>query len=135
MTRRRIRTLLRTFVGLRLATGVAAWVAPNTTGRLIGLNSGRDQPFTAQLFGARELVLALAVAAPGPPSIRTRALQWGLAVDVLDVVAAARGVRAGTLAPTGVIITGGGAASFAALGVAALSGQSGQVRDTSTTPA
>ncbi len=122
----RIRNLIPAFAGLRAATGVTAWVAPNTAGRLLGLNSGRDQPFTAQLFGARELILAVAITESASPTVRRRALQWGLAVDVLDVIAAVRGVRAGTLGPQGAIVTGGGAALFAALGVAALSAPTAQ---------
>lgn len=117
------KALIRIFAVLRFATGVAAWTAPNTTGRVLGLNSGRDQPFTAQLFGARELTLALAITESGAPSVRTRALQWGLFVDMLDVIAAVRGVRAGTLSPRGATVTGGGAALFAGLGTAALSSQ------------
>ena len=121
MTQTGSKALIRIFASLRLATGVAAWAAPHTAGKMFGLNSGRDQPFTAQLFGARELTLALAITESGAPSIQTRALQWGLLVDALDVIAAVRGIRAGTLQPRGAVVTGGGAALFAALGVAALS--------------
>jgi hypothetical protein len=35
--------------------------APNTTGRLVWLSAGRDQPFTTQLFESRGLMLALAI--------------------------------------------------------------------------
>jgi hypothetical protein len=115
--------LIRTFAALRFATGVAAWLAPNKTGRLIGLSSGRDQPFTTQLFGSRELTLALAITDPASLQLRTRALQLGLLTDVLDVIAAVRGIHARTLSPTGAIVAGGGAALFAGLGLAALSGQ------------
>jgi len=41
----------------------------------------------------------------------------GLLTDVLDVIAAVRGVRARTLSSTGAIVAGGGAALFAGLGV------------------
>jgi hypothetical protein len=114
--------LIHTFAALRFATGVAAWRAPDKTGRLMGLSSGRDQPFTAQLFGSRELTLALAITEPASPRLRTRALQLGLLTDVLDVIAALRGVRGRTLSPTGAIVAGGGAALFAGLGIAALRG-------------
>ncbi len=112
--------LIRTFAALRFTTGIAAWLAPDTTGRLIGLSSGRDQPFTTQLFGSRELTLAVAITDAASPRLRTRALQLGLLTDVLDVIAAVRGVRARTLSSTGAIVAGGGAALFAGLGVAAL---------------
>lgn len=112
--------LIRTFAALRFTTGIAAWMAPNSTGRLIGLNVGRDQPFTTQLFGSRELTLAVAITDVASPRLQTRALQLGLLTDVLDVIAAIRGVRARTLSSTGAIVAGGGAALFAGLGVAAL---------------
>ncbi|OBB91919.1 hypothetical protein A5719_14150 [Mycolicibacterium peregrinum] len=112
--------LIRTFAALRFTTGIAAWLAPNTTGRLIGLSAGRDQPLTTQLFGSRELTLAVAITETASPRLQTRALQLGLLTDLLDVIAAARGIRARTLSPTGAIVAGGGAALFAGLGVAAL---------------
>ncbi|MBB2992787.1 hypothetical protein FHR72_004291 [Mycolicibacterium iranicum] len=115
--------IIRTFAALRFATGVAAWLAPNATGRLIGLNSGRDQPFTTQLFGSRELTLAVAITDTVSPQLQTRALQLGLLTDVLDVIAAVRGVRARTLSSTGALVAGGGAALFAGLGVVALGGR------------
>lgn len=43
MTSTQSSPLIRTFFALRFATGAAAWLAPNKTGRLIGLNAGRDQ--------------------------------------------------------------------------------------------
>lgn len=116
-------TLVRTFAALRFATGVAAWLAPKKTGRLMGLNAGHDQPFTTQLFGSRELTLALAILEPVSPQLRTLALQLGLLVDTLDVIAAVRGIRGRTLSMTGAIVAGGGAALFASLGIAALGGQ------------
>lgn len=116
-------TLIPIFAALRFITGICAWLAPNTTGRLIGLNSGDDQPFTAQLFGSRELTLAVAITDTASPRLQARALQLGLLTDLMDVVAAVRGVRARTLSFTGAIVAGGGAALFAVLGVAALNGQ------------
>ena len=112
--------LIRVFAALRFTTVIAAWLAPNTTGRLIGLSAGRDQPLTTQLFGSRELTLAVAITDTASPRLQTRALQLGLLTDLLDVIAAARGIRARTLSPTGAIVAGGGAALFAGLGIAAL---------------
>lgn len=81
--------LIRVFAALRFTTGIAAWLAPNTTGRLIGLSAGRDQPLTTQLFGSRELTLAVAITDTASPRLQTRALQLGLLTDLLDVIAAA----------------------------------------------
>lgn len=115
--------LIPIFAALRLATGVGAWVVPDKAARLFGLGSGHQQPFTTQLFGSRELTLALAITDTASPQLRSRALQLGLLADALDVIAALRGIRRGTLSPTGAIVTGGGAALFAGLGVAALAAQ------------
>jgi hypothetical protein len=115
--------LIPTFAALRFATGVAAWLAPDKTARLLGLGSDHQQPFTTQLFGSRELTLALAITDPASPQLRTRALQLGLLADTLDIIAALRGIRRHTLSPAGAILAGGGAALFGGLGLAALAAQ------------
>lgn len=122
MNETRNRVLIPTFAALRFATGVSAWLAPTKTGALLGLASDRQQPLTTQLFGARELTLALAIMDTASPRLRARALQLGLLVDTLDVIAAVDGVRRQTLSSTGAIACGGGAALFACLGLAALTG-------------
>jgi hypothetical protein len=98
------RALIRVFAALRFATGVSAWLAPAKTARIMGLGSDHQQPLTA-------------------PKLRTRALQLGLLVDGLDVLAAVGGVRRHTLSVPGATFAGGGAALFAVLGVMALSGE------------
>lgn len=114
--------LIPTFAALRFATGVAAWAAPKTAARLFGLASAKHQPFITQLFGSRELTLALAVTDPSP-QLCQRALQLGVLTDALDIVAALRGIRHQTLPPAGAIVTGGGAALFLGMGLAALANQ------------
>jgi hypothetical protein len=116
------RALIRVFAGLRFATGASAWLAPTKTARMMGLGSDHQQPLTAQLFGSRELTLAAAIMDPSP-QLRTRALQLGLLVDVLDVLAAVGGIRRRRLSTPGAVVAGGGAALFAVLGVMALSGE------------
>jgi hypothetical protein len=113
------RALIRVFAALRFATGVSAWLAPTKTARLLGLGSDHQQPLTAQLFGSRELTLAMAIMDTSP-QLRTRALQLGLLVDSLDVLAAVGGVRRHTLSASGAVFAGGGAALFAGLGMVAL---------------
>ncbi len=88
----------------------------------MGLGSEHRQPLTTQLFGSRELTLAIAIMDTASPRWRVRALQLGLLVDTLDVVAAVRGIRRQTVSPTGAIVSGGAAALFAGLGLAALTG-------------
>lgn len=114
--------LIPTFAALRFATGVTAWAAPAKAARLFGLATGTQQPFITQLFGSRELTLALAVT-DASPRLRARALQLGLLTDALDVVAALRGIQRQTLPPAGALITGGGAALFLGLGLAALANE------------
>jgi hypothetical protein len=114
------RALIPTFAALRFTTGAAAWLAPNATARLLGLGSNHQPPFTTQLFGSRELTLALAITDSASPRLRHRALQLGLLVDSLDVIAALGGMRRGTLPTRGAVLAGGGAALFAGLGIAAL---------------
>jgi hypothetical protein len=65
----------------------------------------------------------MAITDTASPRLRTRALQLGLLADTLHIIAARRGIRGHTLAPAGAILTGGGAALFAGLGVAALAAQ------------
>ena len=113
------RALLRAFAALRFGTGVSAWLAPTGTARLLGLSSARQQPLTTQLFGSRELTLAMAIM-DSSPQLRARALALGLLVDSLDVIAAVNGVRRRTLPTTSALFAGGGAALFAALGALAL---------------
>ena len=115
--------LIPTFAALRFVTGVGAWLAPDKTARLLGLGSDHQQPFTTQLFGSRELTLAVAIMDSASPQLRTRALQLGLLADALDIIAALRGIRRHTLSPAGAILAGGGAALFASLGVTALAVQ------------
>jgi hypothetical protein len=116
------RALIRVFAALRFATGVSAWLAPTKTARIMRLGSDHQQPLTTQLFGSRELTLAAAIMDTSP-QLRTRALQLGLLVDGLDVLAAFGGVRRHTLSVPGATFAGGGAALFAVLGMMALSGE------------
>lgn len=116
------RALIHIFAALRFATGVSAWLAPARTARLLGLSSERQQPFTTQLFGSRELTLAMAIVEPSP-QLRIRALQLGLLVDSLDVLAAVGGLRRHTLPASGAFFAGGGAALFALLGTVALASE------------
>ncbi|OSC28373.1 hypothetical protein B8W69_11195 [Mycobacterium vulneris] len=114
--------LIPTFAALRFATGVVSWAAPIRAARPFGLGSA-NQPLLTQLFASRELTLALAVADPASPRLRTRALQLGLLTDALDIVATLRGIRHETLRPVGAIVTGGGAAVFLGMGLTALANQ------------
>ena len=74
-----------------------------------------------RLFGIRELTLAQAIRHPNP-EIRKAALQAGVAIDSIDIVATLMAVRKG--APKAILLTfAAGAGVFVALGLAALSDQ------------
>lgn len=106
---------------LRSAVGIGSWVSPSITARTFGLGSlGADAGVgvVTRLFGVRELALARAARHPSP-DVRRTALQAGVAVDSIDIVATLIAVRKG--APKVLLLTFAvGAALFAGLGVAAL---------------
>jgi len=105
----------------RSLVGLASWLSPLQSGRAFGLGSINEDPasaFVGRLFGVRDLALGLALRHPSP-EVRTAALQAGVAIDSVDVVASLIAWRKG--APTaGAVLGGGGAAIFAGLGLAAL---------------
>lgn len=106
---------------LRSAVGVGTWISPAVSGRVFALGPIGDDPRTAliaRLFGVRELVLAQAVRHPSP-EVRRTALQVGVAVDAVDLVASLVALRKGASKATLLTVTAG-AALFIGLGVAAL---------------
>jgi hypothetical protein len=98
----------------RVGIGAAAWLAPNLSGRLFGLDpDGNPQAsYLGRLFGARDVALGAGVLR----SPRKRKEAWvaaGMACDVADVAAGAlAGVR-GTLPPAAAAMVTGTAAFFA----------------------
>jgi hypothetical protein len=98
----------------RVGIGAAAWLAPNLSGRLFGLDpDGNPQAsYLGRLFGARDVALGAGVLR----SPRKRKEAWvaaGMACDVADVAAGAlAGVR-GTLPPASAVMVTGTAAFFA----------------------
>lgn len=108
--------------GVRLGVGVGAWVAPNLTGKVFGLDSDANpqMAFMARLFGARDV--ALAVGTNGtPPAQRRLWWQIGIATDLLDAGAAYLAYRNGTVPKVSAILAGGTALAAAGLGAAAMS--------------
>jgi hypothetical protein len=77
----------------RIAVGSGAWLTPNLSGRLFGLDpEGNPQlPYVGRLFGARDVVLGAGVLR-SPRKQRDAWVTAGLACDVAD---AAAGVLAG----------------------------------------
>ncbi len=113
------------FSGLRAAVGVLSWTSPTAAGRVFGLGSVGTDPrvgVVTRLFGVRELALAVAIKSPDPV-VRRRALQTGVVIDSVDLVASL--VALGRGAPKITLLTfTAGAALFAGLGLAALASES-----------
>lgn len=82
----------------RFVVGGGALVAPHTTGRLWGIDTGQGSAsvYLARLFGVRAVAMAaLVLMADGDN--RRRQLQLGVAVDLVDAAAAAAAGRDGDL--------------------------------------
>jgi len=76
-------------VGGRLVVGGGALVAPRTTGRLFGIDPDANPAaaFVGRLFGVRALLMAV-LAASADGLDQERQLRAGVAVDLIDAVAA-----------------------------------------------
>lgn len=113
----RVMSRARTFLGVtRAAIGVGAWVAPDLTVRLFGM----EQPpassrFVGRLFGAREMALAVTLLA-APSSSLAQVARVGAVVDAVDAVAGFDEARRGNLSTRAIILGPVGATLFAAIG-------------------
>src|SRR3954447_9287679 len=107
--------------GLRAWIGASAWLAPNLTGKLFGLDPGSNPQaaFLARLFGARDAALAAGTLGSAGEA-RTQWLRLGLACDLADAAAAYLAGRNGTIPKHAAIMAGGTALAAAGMGVAAL---------------
>ena len=113
---------IQTLSGLRAWIGTSAWLAPNLTGRLFGLDPD-DNPqaaFLARLFGIRDAALAAGTLGTDGPA-RAKWLQLGVACDLADAAAAYLAGRNGTIPRHAAAMAGVTAVAAAGLGVAALS--------------
>ena len=101
----------------RIAVGAGAWLTPNLSGRLFGLDpEGNPQlPYVGRLFGARDVALG-AGALRSPRKQKDLWLTAALACDVADVAA---GVLAGV---RGQLPAGSAALVSATAGMFALAG-------------
>jgi hypothetical protein len=113
---------VQSLAGLRLAVGVGAWLAPNLTGRMFGLDpaSNPQSVYMARLFGIRDVALGVG-ALSAAPEARRLWLQLGLLSDVADVGAAGLARRDGSVSGPVAAVLGGVAVAAAASGIAVLS--------------
>ncbi|MBT0567323.1 hypothetical protein [Williamsia sp. CHRR-6] len=99
----------------RMLIGLGAWLAPDLTVRVFGLDPERSNRFVGRLFGAREFALAAALlAAPGKAVATVAAV--GAVVDAVDAVAGFDETRRGNLGGRAIALGPVGAMGFAALG-------------------
>ncbi|MGQ0631984.1 MAG: hypothetical protein ACT4P1_13175 [Sporichthyaceae bacterium] len=102
----------------RIGFGALSWVAPDATNTVSGLR-GPAQPIFSRLFASRDIALGAAVLAQDP-AVRRRALQLGVAVDLLDLVASMIDMRKGRTSTWGKAVLLGGGLGWAGMGLAAL---------------
>src|SRR5919201_6428464 len=101
----------------RIAVGSGAWLTPNLSGRLFGLDpEGNPQlPYVGRLFGARDVVLGAGVLRAN----RRQKTDWitaGMACDVADVAAGAMAGARGQLPVSAAGMVTATAAVFAIAG-------------------
>lgn len=107
----------RTFLGVsRALIGTGAWIAPDLTTRLFGIDPERSDRFVARLFGARELALAGSLLA-APPAALPQVAMVGAIVDTVDSIGGFAEARRGNLSTQATILGPVGAIGFAALGL------------------
>lgn len=101
---------------IRALIGVTAWVAPDLTMRLFGIDPERSDRFVGRLFGSRELALAgTLLAAPASAVAPVAAL--GAAIDAADAVAGFDERRRGNLGLQATLLGPVAVTGFVALGV------------------
>ena len=107
----------RTFLGVtRALIGITAWIAPDLTMRVFGIDPERSDRFVGRLFGARELALAGALLL-APASAVAPVAALGAAVDTVDSIAGFDERRRGNLSTRATILGPVGALLFVAVGV------------------
>jgi hypothetical protein len=101
----------------RIAVGAGAWLTPNLSGRIFGLDpEGNPQlPYVGRLFGARDVVLG-AGAIRSPRKQKDAWLTAGVACDVADVAAGALAGARGQLPPAAAALVTATAGAFAVAG-------------------
>ena len=102
----------------RIAVGAGAWLTPNLSGRLFGLDpEGNPQlPYVGRLFGARDVALG-AGALRSPRKNKDAWLTAGLACDVADVAAGVLAGARGQAAGRAAALVSATAGAFALAGV------------------
>jgi hypothetical protein len=110
-------TPARKFLGVtRALIGVTAWVAPDLTMRIFGIDPERSDRFVGRLFGSRELALAGALLV-APASAAAPVAALGATIDTVDSIAGFDELRRGNMSAQATILGPVAVLLFAALGV------------------
>jgi len=111
----------KALTGTRLTIGLVAWVAPDTAGRIFGLDPGANpqSAYLGRLFAVRDAALGVGLLATTGDS---RRLWWqlGIACDLFDAAAGVLGGRNGSLSKFSATSATTVALAAAAMGAAAL---------------
>jgi len=117
MTKSQRETAANAIAISRIAVGSGAWLTPNLSGRLFGLDpEGNPQlPYVGRLFGARDVVLGAGVLR-SPRKQKNAWVQAGFACDVADVGAGLLAGARGQLPLASAALVSATAAGFALAG-------------------
>lgn len=107
----------RLLVAGRWVVGGGTLIAPRSMGRVFGIDAGENPalPYVGRLFGVRAVAMALQLAGSSGAE-RRRHLQFGMTVDLVDLVAALAAGRSGSLQPRAAAAAALAAAVEASLG-------------------
>jgi hypothetical protein len=113
---------LLALIGGRLVVGGGALLAPRLTGRVFGIDPDQNPaaPYVGRLFGVRAVLMGLSLAASTGDE-REHQLRGGVAVDIVDALAAIAALRTGGLDARAGAAAFAAAVAEAALGVRLLS--------------
>ena len=106
----------RTFLGVtRALIGITAWIAPDLTMRLFGIDPERSDRFVGRLFASRELALAGALLV-APASAVAPVAALGATIDTVDSIAGFDELRRGNMSAQATILGPVAVLLFAVLG-------------------
>jgi len=108
-------------MAVRFGLGATAWFAPRFTGRvmLLDVDANPALPYLMRLFGVRDVLMGV-VLVTGRGRERDRQLWYGVAIDLIDVSAAAIGGFRQQLSRRGAVLCFGAGLVGASLGAGAL---------------
>jgi hypothetical protein len=116
--------LIQQLVATRAAIGAGAWLMPNFSGRLFGLDpdANPQASYLGRLFGVRDVVLGVGLSASSGAE-RRQWLRLGVACDLADAAAGVLAGRSGALPKRATLLVTATALAAAAMGIAAMRGE------------